>query len=165
MSTAKPPVSYHLLRDPDRRSAQRRAAVLEVRGGAAKAAVAARYGISRQTLHTWLSRAEEQSGEVALKAKGPHCRLSPEHKARLACLLRKWPRDHGIDADTWTLARVRDLILREFGVSYAWAHVSLILRSIGFSHQRPERQARQRDPEKVEEWNRAVLPRVEKKGG
>ena len=164
MSDAKP-TPYHVLRDPEKQGSHRRQAVLEVRGGASKASVAERYGISRQTLYTWLSRADGESGEVALFAKGPDCRLSPEQKERLAKMLRKWPREHGIDADAWTLPRVRDFIEREFSVSYAWGHVALILADIGFSRQKPERQARQRDPEKVEEWNRTVLPGVEKKSG
>jgi transposase len=60
---------------------------------------------------------------------------------------------------------MRDLIEREFAVSYHPHHVARILETIGFSHQRPERQARQQDPEKIREWEQTVLPRVEEKGG
>jgi putative transposase len=163
--TSPKPFPYHMLRDPEKASAHRRAAVLEVRTGTPKSTVAKRYGISRETLYTWLERADPQTGDVPLRAPGPECQLSPGQLARLAQLLRRWPRELGIEADRWTLRLMRDLIEREFAVSYHPHHVARILEAIGFSHQRPERQARQQDPEKIREWEQTVLPRVEKKGG
>jgi transposase len=163
MNTAKV-TKYHLLVDEEKSAACRKAAVLEVRSGAVRALVAARYGISRQTLHTWLSRADEK-GNVTLKPPGLGCRLSPAHKERLAVLIDAGPRACGFTFDAWTLPRVRDLIEREFAITYAWGHVGQILRSIGYSPQKPEKRARERDEEKIEEWKRTVLPRLEKKGG
>lgn len=159
------PVSYHLLVDEGKRAARRREAVLEVRAGAPKARVALRHGVSRETLYTWLARADADTGEVPLKDSGVPCRLSAEHKERLGELLDKGPRACGLDADAWTLKRVRDVIEREFSVKYAWGHVGIILHSIGFSPQKPERVARERKPEKIEEWKRTVLPALEKKSG
>ena len=60
---------------------QRYAAVLEViRDGLAVADVAARFGVSRQTVYTWIHRYE--TGGLAALADGSHKPASCPHPAR-----------------------------------------------------------------------------------
>jgi transposase len=64
---------------------------------------------------------------------GRASRLGAEQTARLSKVLARSPRASGIETDCWMRVLVRDLIFREFGVSYHLAHVSRLLRIYGAS--------------------------------
>ena len=56
-----------------------------------------------------------------------------------------------------------DLIAREFGVSYHHDHIGVILREMGFTHQKPTRRAKERDEARIDAWRREVWPAFLKK--
>ena len=62
----------------------------------------------------------------------------------------------------WTCQRVAHLIKREFGVGYHPAHVSRILKKLGFSLQKPDRLADQRDEDAIQEWTENRWPELKK---
>src|SRR2546429_9809064 len=62
----------------------------------------------------------------------------------------------------WTLPRVATVIERLTGVHYHPGHVWKILGAIDWSLQRPAKQARERDPEKVKFWLTKKWPAVKK---
>ncbi|WP_459574430.1 helix-turn-helix domain-containing protein, partial [Cupriavidus sp. 8B] len=64
--------------------------------------------------------------------------------------------------ELWTLKRVRLLIEQRFGVSYNEAHVWRILDSLGFSPQRPDRRAIERDEDAVLAWKQKTWPALKK---
>ena len=161
----KRPTNYHILKDEAKRAARRRDAVLAVRSGQSKAAVAAREGVSRETLYTWLERADPATGEVPMRPPGPASRLDAAARERLAGFVDRGPHARGLDFDAWTLPRLALLIEREFAARFSQQRVSTLMREMGYSPQRPERSARERKPEKIEEWKRTVLPALEKKSG
>ena len=72
------------------------------------------------------------------------------------------PTEHGFDTELWTLKRVRLLIEQRFGVSYNEAHVWRMLDSLGFSPQRPDRRAIERDEDAVPMWKRKTWPALKK---
>jgi transposase len=97
----------------------------------------------------------DEGGLEALKATphpGRRARLSPEQKKRLEQILLKGPQAVGFVTDLWTLARVAKVIEGEFGVKYHPGHVWYILRGMGWSCQKPERRARERDEAAIEQW-------------
>ena len=51
----------------------------------------------------------------------------------------------GFPTELWTVKRVRALVAREFGVEYTNSGGWELLRSLGFSPQKPEKRATQRD--------------------
>ena len=55
------------------------------------------------------------------------------------------------------------LIERKFGVSYSEVHVWRILGMLGFSNQKPERRAIERDAAAVDEFKRKIWPALKKK--
>ncbi|MBK8474785.1 MAG: winged helix-turn-helix domain-containing protein [Opitutaceae bacterium] len=63
----------------------------------------------------------------------------------------------------WTLARVTKLIRQRTGLRYHPGHVSKVLRSLGFSCQRPSRRAIERDEENIARWKRVEWPNIKKK--
>ena len=107
----------------------------------------------------------EQGGEEALAAKehkGRTPRLKAEQKERLDQILLKGAEAAGYVTDLWTLARVAEVIEREFGVNYHPGHVWYILRDMGWSCQKPERRARERDEEAIAQWHKEEWPRIKK---
>jgi transposase len=48
------------------------------------------------------------------------------------------------------------LIAQEFGVSYYHDHIGVILREMGFTHQKPARRAKERDEARIDAWRREV---------
>ena len=108
----------------------------------------------------------EQGGMEALRAKphpGRSPRLTLEQKQTLEAILLKGPQAADFPTDLWTLARVTQVIEREFGVKYHPGHVWYILRGMGWSCQKPERRARERDEEAIAQWREEGWAQVKKK--
>jgi transposase len=107
-------------------------------------------------------------GLKGLKARphpGRQARLSPAQKRRLVAALKRGAVAAGYDSDLWTCRRVRDLIGKTFGVWYDFNHVGRILHALGFSVQKPEARARERDEAAIARWRRKDWPRIKKTRG
>jgi transposase len=89
--------------------------------------------------------------------------MTPEQKEGLKATLLRGPRAAGFRTDLWTLSRVAQVIESHYGVKYHPGHVWRILRNMGWSPQKPERRARERDEEAIERWREEEWPRIEKK--
>lgn len=121
-------------------------------------------GVSPGTVSRWNQKLREQ-GLEALKAK-PHPgrppKLTAAQKERLAEILRQGARAAGFPTELWTLKRVAQVIEREFGVRYHPGRVWYILREMGWSPQKPERRARERDEEAIQAWRTEEWEQVKK---
>jgi len=73
------------------------------------------------------------------------------------------PTEHGFATELWTLKRVRLLIERLYGVSFSEVHVWRILGALGFSPQKPEKRAIERNEDAVRSWKRSTWPALKKK--
>jgi len=111
---------------------------------------------SRASVTRWRQTYEE-CGEGALAAK-PHPGRPPKlrsaQRRRLAKLLVRGARKYGYSTDLWTLRRVSAVIALVFGVEYHPSQVWRILRGMGWSSQKPECRARERDEEAIAGWRR-----------
>jgi transposase len=87
--------------------------------------------------------------------------LSADQRDRLPGLLEKGAVAHGFRGEVWTCQRVAQVIKREFGVGYHPAHVSRILKRLGFSLQKPSL-ADQRDEDAIQEWKEKRWPKLKK---
>jgi transposase len=79
-------------------------------------------------------------------------------------LLARGTEAWGFRGDRWTRKRVGEVLRREFGVHYHPAHLSRLLVRWGFSVQKPQRQAVQRDEAAIVQWREQQWPAVEKRG-
>ena len=107
----------------------------------------------------------EKGGEEALAAKkhpGRPPRLKERQKKELEPILLKGAEAAGYATDLWTLARVTEVIEREFGVKYHPGHVWYILRGMGWTCQKPERRARERDEAAIAQWRKEKWPEIKK---
>ena len=145
------------------RRRQRALALLEE--GLQPVEVAERIGVDRRSVRRWKSAAR-QGGVAALAAKpasGRPSKLSARQRPRLEKLLLGGAQAAGFAHDLWTCPRIAQLISREFGIRYHVAHVGRLLRGMGWSPQRPTRQARERDEQKIQRWTKVDWPRIKKK--
>ena len=144
--------------------ARRMRAVELLREGWGPSEVARRVGVRPCSVSRW-RQALEREGAEALKAK-PHpgrpAYLSPRDKRRLVKLLLRGARKAGYDNDLWTCPRVAELIRHEFGVEYHPGWVWHILRQLGWSCQKPQLRARERDETAIAKWKSEDWPRIKK---
>jgi transposase len=126
--------------------------------------VARLVGASPSSAQRW-KEAIDTGGMEALQAK-PHPgrppRLSSRQKNRLVSILRQGPLAAGFPTDLWSCPRVAQVIERTFGVHYHSGHVWYLLRKLGWSAQKPERRARERDEEAIARWHREDWPGIKK---
>jgi transposase len=73
------------------------------------------------------------------------------------------PTAHGLGTELWTIKRVGVLIERLHGVRYSQAHVWRILGALGFSPQKPDKRAIERDEGAVRHCKRSTWPALKKK--
>jgi transposase len=153
-------------KSPAEREVRRRIAGQLLLEGKSISEVARLVKASKSSVKGWKD-ALDQGGMDALKAKphpGRKPRLSAKQKQRLVAVLLRGAPAAGFQRDLWTLPRVAQVIEREFGVRYHPAHVWKILHQLGWSCQKPERRARERDEAAIQRWRKHQWPRI-KKGG
>lgn len=127
--------------------------------------VARRLGVARQVAYRWRD-AWEDGGTAALSSKGPagpKPRLTGAQTGRVTEALLAGPAAHGYKTALWTLPRVALLIKDLTGVAYHPGHVWRLLGQSGFSCQRPERRAVERDEPAIRRWKRVTWPAVKKR--
>jgi len=77
--------------------------------------------------------------------------------------LEQGARAHGFEADLWTLERVGAVVTRATGVVLSRASVwRLLTGRLGWSLQRPERRAVERDESEFARWIAHEWPRIKK---
>ena len=127
--------------------------------------VARRLGVARQVAYRW-KEAWERGGQRALASKGPAGRkpkLTGEQSQQVTAALVAGPVAHGYKTALWTLPRVAALIEDLTGVRYHPGHVWRLLGASGFSCQRPERRAVERDEKAIRRWRRVEWPALKKR--
>lgn len=135
--------------------------------GLGSSEVARRVGVTASCVSKW-KKAMRRRGPDALRARphpGPKARLSAAQKRRLVGVLKRGAVAAGFDSELWTCRRVRDLIGKTEGVWYDLNHVGRILHALGFSVQKPEARARERDEAAIARWRTRDWPRLKKTRG
>lgn len=141
-------------------------AVLEVvNDELAPATVAKKYKVEVGTVYRWIGkyRKDKKRGLKSRPTPGAPTRLSTEQLQDLEKLILKGAKASGFGNDLWTCARIKDLIKKEFGVDYHFNHVGKILSKMGWSPQRPEKRAIERDDKRIRDWVKKEFPRIKKK--
>src|SRR4051794_19957214 len=135
----------------ERREQRRMDAVALFRAGKRVYEVAAELGVAYETAHRWKSR-WEKGGLTALRSggkPGPDKQLKPEQLEALEQALLAGAQAAGYEQGLWTLGRVRAWIAQRFGVHYSEVAVWKLLRELNWSPQKPEKRAREADPEAI----------------
>ena len=123
-------------------------------------AIAQALDVTPGAVSQWLKRAREGGAQALLHRMPPGSapRLTAEQLAQLPALLSYGAEAYGFLGDVWTSQRVAAVIKQEFGVAYHRAHVSRLLRQIGWSVQKPIQRALQRDEQAIARWTGEQWP-------
>ena len=127
--------------------------------------VAKAVGVARQTVYTWKGLLDE-GGIDALRAvpeRGRPAQLDEQQLAVVRATLLRSPTEYGFGTELWTLKRVGAVIERLHGVRFGQTQVWRILGALGFSPQKPERRAIERNEDAVRNWKRRTWPSLKKK--
>ncbi len=133
--------------------------------GKSCAEVAVAVGVARQTIYTW-KRLLDEGGIDGLRAvpeRGRPAQLDAAQLAAVRVAILQSPIEHGFGTELWTLKRVGTVIERLHGVRFGQTNVWRILGRLGFSPQKPEKRAIERDEDAVRFWRRRTWPALKKK--
>lgn len=138
-----------------------------LQAGHAPAQVAAMVSAPRQTVYRWRDVLDAEGIDALrdMSKGGRPARLGAEELGQLQVALLEGPAAHGFGTPLWTIKRVRLLIERQFDVKYSKVHVWRLLGQLGFSSQKPDRRALERDDVAVEHWKKRTWPGLKKKPG
>ncbi|HLG21045.1 MAG TPA: winged helix-turn-helix domain-containing protein [Bdellovibrionota bacterium] len=138
-----------------------------IRKGVHEAEVARQVGVCRQSVNRWAQQLQargkkglQQAGRAGRKPK-----IAAKDLQRIEKQLKAGAEAQGYQTGLWTLPRVAQLIEAECGVSYHPGHVWRILKSLGWSVQRPTGRAIERDEEAIARWKKSRWPALKKKPG
>lgn len=101
-------------------------------------------------------------GLRAHAAQGRPAKLSLVELHDLEAILRAGAVASGFPTELWTLARIALVIRRMFHQRYHPSGVWWLLQRLGWSCQKPERRATQRDEAQIARWRRYRWPRLKK---
>ncbi len=153
----------HLTRE--QMAERRQEAYRLLQAGWCPASVARELGVSRAAVTQWKRRFAEE-GEAACqvhKPSGRPAKLSPSQQEELLVLLKQGAEAAGSPTDRWTRARVREVIRRTFGVHYHLTSVGKLLHRLGWSVQKPEVRALERNELAIADWKATQWPRIKKR--
>lgn len=126
--------------------------------------VARMIGVDRRSVRRWKA-AYLSAGDKAIKAKpaGRPQKLDKKAQKQLERKLLKGAKMAGFPTDLWTCPRVAQLILAFFGIRYHVDHIGRLLRSLGWSPQKPQRRAIERNEKEIHRWTKQEWPLIKKK--
>ena len=133
--------------------------------GKTQASIAQIVGCSQVWVSKVLERYKTQGEkgiQVKGKAPGATPKLTEKQFSKLKPLLLQGALKHGFETDNWTRERIAKMILDKFSVSYHPAHISRLMRKLGFSLQKPKSKSYRKDEQEVEQWKNEKLPALKK---
>ena len=133
--------------------------------GRSQAEVARQLDVSRQSASRWHA-GWQASGTTGLQSRGPTGRrpkIADRALEGIEQALLEGALAHGFATDVWTLDRIAVVIQGLTGVALSNPSVWRLLRGrLGWSVQRPQRQAKERDEEAIQHWVAQEWPRIKK---
>lgn len=151
---------------PEQLETRRRCAVALLHAGTPYREVARQVGVSLSSVVRWEQayRRDKRNGLRARPIPGRPCRLAASQQEQLKAVLLHGARAAGYATELWTLKRVAQVIRKRFGVRYSPVGVWALLRhGLGWSWQKPERRALQRNETAIAHWRQKEWPRIKKR--
>lgn len=133
-------------------------------GEKSQAQIARELGVSEACVSMWNKKLQEQGLQSldARTASGRPAKLSPTDKVKLAEKLKQGALAAGFPTEQWTQARVKKIIEQEFGITYHQNYISRLLGNMGWSVQKPDTRAIERDEALILAWLKQDWPRIKK---
>lgn len=143
---------------------RRRRAVQLLSEGERPGEIAKFLDCSRTSLYRWQEQAAAPGdGLAAVPHPGRTPKLTDKQVQKLEQMLLEGAPAHGWSTHLWTGSRVAKLIQEHFGIAYTDDHARrLVQRRLGWSSQKPQHRAKERDEKAIEQWRQEEFPRIKK---
>lgn len=145
---------------------RRKQAIKLYQKGLSQYKIAKKFGVSFAAVSKWVE-AFKKKGPRGLESggkPGPKSKLKPEKQKEIKKAILKGPKASGYDTDLWTLERLQALVKKISRVNYHKGHIWKIVVSLGFSCQKPQAKAKERNEAAIKEWKMKTFPRLKKMG-
>jgi len=128
--------------------------------------IARRFRVSRAAVSTWHAawKKNRKTGLVSKGRPGFPSRLNEKKRTSFKQAILKGPLSYGYETDLWTLSRLAAVMKKETGVRFGHNRTWQIVRELGFTCQKPQVRARERDEEAIKAWKEKRLPGLKKMG-
>ena len=116
-----------------------------------QAKIARKLNVTSAAVSQW-HKAWDKKGKKALKSKGRpgfSSELKEDNRKKLKKILISGPIKYGYSTELWTLSRVTLVIKKEFKITFSDVWVWHILHDLGFSVQKPQVKAKQRNEKDI----------------
>ena len=150
---------------PEQLEQRRQRAAELIEEGRSDAAIAGMLNTTTPSVWRW-RKAYQRNGRAGMAAKpasGRPPRLSVRQRRSLVKRLLKGAMAHGFATDLWTCPRIAQVVETYYGVGYHVDHIPRLMANLGFSCQKPERQASERDEVAIRQWAQQDWPRIKKR--
>lgn len=120
-------------------------------------------GVHFTVVYKWI-RIYKQKGFDGLKrrkAKGALPKLSNSEIKKLIKILRKNALEQGFENPLWNCKKINQLIKTEFKKDIHYSNVWRLLKKLGFSYQKPEKESLEKDDKEVKRWLKEEWPKIE----
>ena len=152
-------------RDFKKLEGRRRRGMRMLARGVVQAEVAHSCEVSRQTVSRWAQMVADDPQAWRRQPLGRPGAMNAAERVKLSKMLVAGALANGFPSELWTLARIGKLIKREFGHAFSSVHVWRVIRTLGFSSQRPTGRAIQRDEGAILTWKSKRWPALKKSPG
>lgn len=125
--------------------------------------IAARMKVTVRSVYRW-QQEQKQPKRKSERPPGKPAYLTKDQIKKLEQELLKGAYAHGYSEDYWTLDRIGHVIWELFKVRYTPSGVWRLLDGMGWSCQKVQRLAIQRNDETIRNWKRWVWPQIKKSG-
>ncbi len=145
--------------------ARRRSALNLLTRGLSLNEAARTLGCAPSSVMRWRDavRRHGPAGLAVRVSPGRPPKLRATERRRLVKILLKGALAQGYTTDLWTTSRIAVVIRKTFRVDYHPDHIGRLLHQLGWTHQKPETRALERDEAAIERWTRVEWPGVKKR--
>jgi transposase len=134
--------------------------------GLTQAEVVRKFKVTSAAACQWYE-AWKKGGNDALKSKGHpgfESELTSEKKKAFRKAILKGPLAFGYETDLWTLSRLKTVMKKINKIDFSEGWIWKIVRDLGFTPQKPQVKAKQRDEKAIKQWKEKTLPDLKKMG-
>ena len=134
--------------------------------GIHQAEVARKLKVTPVAVHYWHKdwKADKKHGLKSKGHPGFQSKLTEEHRQAFRQAILKGPLAYGYETNLWTLPRLAAVMKKVGKVQFSEVWTWHIVRNLGFTPQKPQVKAKQRNEKAITEWTAKTLPGLKKMG-
>lgn len=128
--------------------------------------IAKKLGVSFEAVSNWVENYQKR-GFKGLKTRGspgPKSQLADNDRRRLKEAILQGPEAFGYNTGIWTLERIAAVIRKLTKTTFKTTQTWRIVTSLGFSCQKPDTRAKERNESAITGWKLQNFPRLKKMG-